>query len=192
MLYVLYLWYFSSIPSTGAALWPQIEILYLIVNAKIFLFFFYGYFSVQCPVLLMFNSVFRNHCLRNNYSYDFKCSSKHSLCFVSPVLSVGVDILGKQHHPCCTEKKWEGWRGRWTQGTTSLVAWTGQARSHRTRHKINDSSRMLSITQILNLSTTMLLLINKEALTRPACNAPPMVSLHGLPCNLCGYIFTAK
>lgn len=129
---------------------------------------------MQCPVLLMFNSVFRNHCLKNNYSYDFKCSSKPSLCFISPVLSVGGDILGKYHHPCCTKENGKngGMEKNVDIGDHKLgsigLDWIGQARCHRARHKTKDNSRMVGITQILNLCCTTLLHINKGMLTGPA------------------------
>lgn len=70
----------------------------------------YVYFSVQCPIVLMFNPVFTNHCLRSNYSHDFKYSSKHILCLVSAVLSVGTQCSGQIASPLVWRRQWKWWR----------------------------------------------------------------------------------
>lgn len=93
----------------------------------------YVYFSVQCPIVLMFNSVFTNHCLRSHYSHDFKYSSKHILCLISAVL-LEHKVLGKLHPLYCEEDNENGGgmkrkvKKRGLQGDHILWDWIGQSR----------------------------------------------------------------
>lgn len=103
----------------------------------------YVYFSVQCPIVLMFNSVFTNHCLRSHYSHDFKYSSKHILCLISAVL-LEHNVLGKLHPLYCEEDNENGGgmkrkvkKGDY-KGTTYYGTGLDKAGCHRRRHKTED------------------------------------------------------